>query len=47
MPTQGDGLAHSEKMESNKMRAGLSCMLATIRRNSTMKLWVYASNVSV
>ena len=45
MPTQGDGPAHSEKMGSNKARAGSSCASgpAATRGNSTMKLWMHAS----
>jgi len=43
MPTQGDGPAHSEKMGSNRTRAGSPCGLVATRGNSTMKLWMYAS----
>ena len=43
MPTQGDGPLHSEKMRSNKTRAGSPCGPVATRENSTMKLWMYAS----
>jgi len=43
MPTQGDGPADSEKMGSNKTRAGSSCGPVATHGNSTMKLWMYAS----
>ena len=45
MPTQEDGPAHSEKMASNKTRAGSSCGPVVTHSNSAMKLWMYVSKV--
>ena len=43
MSTQGDGPAHSEKMGSNRTRAGSSSGLVASRGNPMVKLWMYAS----
>lgn len=45
IPTRGDGPANSEKMGSNKTRAGSSCEPVATRGNLTMKLWMHVSKI--